>query len=540
MPISTYNQDGTVDVYNSKTGEVRRGVQPDTLATISPNLAAEYQAGQAPEKIVSRAAAQREANIVAQGLDPEVEKEVAKTTRATEAKQATADMQQKEQFQGVSTMMQKLKEQAQDVSIADKPGDILGLNSKVKQFNSTKKLAMQMLAKKIEGGRLSDKDREFYQNQIANITPYGLSDPKNKQVENLVENLGLASGVSPDELGIGKQEDQNGNAIVDFVKGMAKPFVETGKNVGEAVYQTGLTALPGSPTEFGSIEQKVRAGETVLPTSVFRSQEELNDPAKLALNQVLSSGSILLDAAVIKFGPNILGKVASKVPPPVTKITGKGVEAAKKALGGILGKGKAKYSDEILREGLKLAEQGKSTRSAAIKAAQEAGKKVEGNKIFSGINKWAKEAKATSTSSEAKQVDDLVTRAKSFYKGKSLNPNTAKTRWDTANEGFSTAGTAGKTTEAGYHRAIRDAIRIELDKVAPGFEAGTKAIKAGLDREKVLKTVRTGLERTDIKEGLKSPVVEFAKKTGSRAVGTAAALLLLNKLGIFNNQSGGQ
>src|SRR3990167_10432506 len=42
MPISKYNQDGTVDIYNSKTGEVKRSVSPEQLTSISPKLGAEY------------------------------------------------------------------------------------------------------------------------------------------------------------------------------------------------------------------------------------------------------------------------------------------------------------------------------------------------------------------------------------------------------------------------------------------------------------------------------------------------------------------
>src|SRR3990167_965394 len=42
MPISKYNPDGTVDIYNSKTGEVKRSVSPEQLTSISPKLGAEY------------------------------------------------------------------------------------------------------------------------------------------------------------------------------------------------------------------------------------------------------------------------------------------------------------------------------------------------------------------------------------------------------------------------------------------------------------------------------------------------------------------
>lgn len=58
MPISKYNPDGTVDIYNSKTGEVRSAVSPGELGAISPRLVAEYQQGQTVESRASRAQAE--------------------------------------------------------------------------------------------------------------------------------------------------------------------------------------------------------------------------------------------------------------------------------------------------------------------------------------------------------------------------------------------------------------------------------------------------------------------------------------------------
>ncbi len=59
MPISKINPDGTVDVYNSKTGQVQNGVKPESLGAISPRLVAEYQGMQAPEQVASRLEAEK-------------------------------------------------------------------------------------------------------------------------------------------------------------------------------------------------------------------------------------------------------------------------------------------------------------------------------------------------------------------------------------------------------------------------------------------------------------------------------------------------
>ena len=58
MPISKYNPDGTVDIFNKKTGEVRTGIRPETLGSISPSLVAEYQMSQSPQATLERKTAE--------------------------------------------------------------------------------------------------------------------------------------------------------------------------------------------------------------------------------------------------------------------------------------------------------------------------------------------------------------------------------------------------------------------------------------------------------------------------------------------------
>lgn len=82
MPISKYNNDGTVDIYNSKTGEVRTGVQAGDLGAISPKLVAEYQAGQAPEKVWERTEAEKKLESIKKGEPEPMDAASAKLTGA--------------------------------------------------------------------------------------------------------------------------------------------------------------------------------------------------------------------------------------------------------------------------------------------------------------------------------------------------------------------------------------------------------------------------------------------------------------------------
>lgn len=205
------------------------------------------------------------------------------------------------------------------------------------------------------------------------------------------------------------------------------------------------------------------------------------------------------------------------------KLIGKGVEALKPT--------PAKLTPEVLQEGLNLAEKGNTVRNTAIKAATSESKKIEGNKLTSAISEWATRAKR-SNPTQKETIDKFVKGATKSFKGKQLTAKTGFNLWQDANQGFSSAGKVGNSLEAEYHRVIRDTLRKQLEKVAPGFEEGTSLIKQGLLKEKVLKGVRTSLERKAVKEGLQETPSKLGKilKGAGKTAGTAVGLTALYKL----------
>ena len=54
MPISKYNEDGTVNIYGTKTGRTWENVKPEDLGAIHPGLVGVYQEGMLPQNILSR------------------------------------------------------------------------------------------------------------------------------------------------------------------------------------------------------------------------------------------------------------------------------------------------------------------------------------------------------------------------------------------------------------------------------------------------------------------------------------------------------
>lgn len=192
----------------------------------------------------------------------------------------------------------------------------------------------------------------------------------------------------------------------------------------------------------------------------------------------------------------------------------------------------AKITQETLKEGLKLADEGSFIRNTVLDTAEKSGKKLPGTKFVSAIEEWATRAKRANPTKQA-LIDKYVDAATKTFKGKNIKPSTAKNLWDDASNGFSTAGKSGKTLEASYHRAVRDVLRRELDRIAPGFEAGTIKIKEGLQLDKFLKGIRNSQDRKIIVDALKtepSLIEKFIRGVGKQAGGiitTAAAFKLL-------------
>ena len=131
----------------------------------------------------------------------------------------------------------------------------------------------------------------------------------------------------------------------------------------------------------------------------------------------------------------------------------------------------------------KLFSQGKGNvvRNEAIQLAETAGQKIQGGTLKSAVDEWAIRAIKANPAAE-KSINKFVAGATKQFEGKTLSPNQTFQLWEDARKGFTAAGTKGASLEASYHRAIRDVVRTQLDKVAPGFEAGTKLIKEGLNK----------------------------------------------------------
>lgn len=155
MPISRYNPDGSVDIYNAKTGEVRKGVSPDTLAQISPTLVAEYQQNQTPQAQLERKKAEQALTTVEQ---PEVSAAQEKASMSKEsANRVLAQLEQLYYGKGTS---------ADDLSkgrlggLGTKLTALLGMNQPATTYEQARKSSGAQLARALgDVGNLNEKEQ---------------------------------------------------------------------------------------------------------------------------------------------------------------------------------------------------------------------------------------------------------------------------------------------------------------------------------------------------------------------------------------------
>ena len=134
---------------------------------------------------------------------------------------------------GLLQTLHQLKADSANVGIADVVGGVLGVSSKNKQFENKRALAAQFLAKAIENGRLSDKDREFYKT-IISVSPIGLQTPKNEELDNLIDTI---SGLTEVKRTQPRSQGSVGMEITDAVKNTGNAMFGTAKNVVQDITQ---------------------------------------------------------------------------------------------------------------------------------------------------------------------------------------------------------------------------------------------------------------------------------------------------------------
>lgn len=351
-------------------------------------------------------------------------------------------------------------------------GAAAGLNPEA-QLYKKEKAGFAATLKKLSGdtGVLTDQDYE----RLAGLLP-GLGSTGAEATgafEDLRKQVGAKYGKAEETTYKSKSgTGATGNDLIDMLLGTS---INVAKDVGTAAGQKSVAGVQGSQLKAleGARKLEKLANETTDPEEKARLLKLANQSREVVgseANTAASQYSKDIDRGYIDRGLSTGAQIASVAElPAMLKGALNITKSAPKAVGKI-------FSQKA----------GQELRNEAVETATKAGKKVETKPIIEKIAQWGVDAKKANPTATAR-IDKFVNGTIEQLGDAGMNPDDAFTLWDNASKGFSAAGTKGASMEASYHRAIRDAIRGELDKAAPGFEKGTQMIKEGLQRTKAAK-----------------------------------------------------
>lgn len=363
------------------------------------------------------------------------------------------------------------------------------------------------LAEQIQAGKglpqSTDTPSEAIEIMQATRAKFGLEP--SERLERLKEEI------KGEDKGLSKKPPTLGGVAVGAVKGVGEFLFGETLNLVKDIRQS-----VGMDKKLGAIDNARKRAEQLTKEGKIEEAQELLDNTILEAQELVEGFSESVDKPTWQraAGVGLEAGTVLGLPSLAKGITGGGKVVAKKLFS-------PKVALSSLDEGLTIAKQGSAMRQAAIETAQKAGKSVSGDSIFEGVVKWGDDA-VRAFPDEARNTSKLIKSLKTQLKGKTLTPKEVGRIWDLADSGFTQAGKTGSGLQQSFFRIYRDSIRSALDAVAPGFDEGTSLIRKGLSMEKLLKPVREGLQRKEIRLGLEPPVLGTVKKYGGRIAGGAA------------------
>lgn len=508
MPISKINQDGTVEIYNTKTGQ-RKNVKPQELGQYSPSLVKEYSDySKANESITG--GSQNPELTGAAATDVNFLKDIYTSAQEVTSKYKPEHTGLLDSILGKGKVALNLPGGREKASFNSAIADI---RTAVRKYISGAAISPAESKEFID---LIPKDTDSDTQFAAKVD--ALQKRSLRKGQNVLSTAGFPK-VDPEQYFGSKAtsipQEGLGNRSVGNVLGLLFPNI---KNMGQNVMN-----LPKTAGMIGEeIKQKGAFGapsKELLSSATAGGEEGL---LKYTGNRGVDAGIAALKGSYSQKG------AAREIVEPILGLLG--IKSGGKFL---LDKLKTKapaVAEDVLQEGLNLAQKGGTVRNVAIEKATQIGETVDGTVWANRIKDWGR--KAIATGEDAKKVNQLVKQGIQQFDGKVFSPEQAKGIWDAASKGYK-SNKINNTLLGSFQREIRDGVRGGLEKVAPGFEEGTAKIAEGLGKEKILKSVRETLLKTDIKNKIKPPegtlskILKGSAKTGVTAATTIGLMKLL-------------
>lgn len=451
MPISQINPNGTVKIINSKTGQML-DVPPQDLPKYNPKLVADYQA-RLQEQQKQEQAASESAKALSSG--------------ALKLSDIPADQRVK----AVNLIAKEGKSIPQTTSAEDNKKKN-ALDSTTNFINNLEKHFTESGAGNTNLGPLT-RVLGFINSRQADIGLNPEAQLYNKERAGFAATLKSLTGDT------GVLTDQDFARLQQLLPGLGSTKKESQGLLNDLRSQI-AAKYGGEPTKTSFDPKEKNLIQTVLPaTSKFT--EEIGQQRSLPPEQREEvAKNYATNNNPISFLYNLASgqKEAKSLVKPTEELAG-GVMALEGL--GSLGKflNPKKVAGKVFTQNA-----GSSLRNEVVSQATQAGKKIEGENLASAVTDWGEKAIKANPGKD-KQITKIVDGAINSFSGKKVSPEEAFNIWKEVDSGFNQAGITKSSVEASADRAIRDALRKELDSVAPGFEEGTKQIAQGLKRSKI-------------------------------------------------------
>lgn len=476
MPISQINPDGSVKIFNKKTGQVL-DVRPEELPRYNPALVGEYQM-----KLQEQQEQQAAVDLVKQGVSSVSDLATSDPIAAQQAiKQGVTvpkskDAQAQEGVLGIIEEFKRLYNQPtatgkrpdtvrqEDLSFG-REGQLslipkLAVNTRIafnqapdaKTYGRLKKGFTASL-KEITGdtGILTDQDRKFIMEALPDFGDSDESARKNwESIDRFLQaKFGTTSATS--YLEQPEKPTQQPDLSTPSQQQPQQPPRAGGNRIIDSVLNAVSATPMGAGVKFGA-ESGIYdiVANLIAPKTTDVVKNAPNRIAQKQATRTRTKGDIsqaLSNAAADT--ADLAGEVFSTAP-----------EMALIAGSGAIAKGAGK----ILRPFKTVGEYRKA------KIAEAAGKTISGDKLVSALEKAS--GKMSPTQKQA--FDKFLELARNMYKSKSIGVDDAVQLNTEANKAYTAAGKVGKSAQAAFNKVLGDAIKVEMKDVAPGVAKANK------------------------------------------------------------------
>jgi len=504
MPISKILDDGRVEIYNSKTGQVKQ-VTPEELPAYSPTLVGDYlkiknKAVTPVEELANVKAKQELENIKTGGLETGTSEQLFKKASASRAVKEMESTYGRGDAENVGTN--------KDISLSGSSGisrgvtkvkravaGFLGINptltEDINKYRSQRAIAIGMLTQAFGSGTPQEGESKRLIESAPDI------NSTNAEAEAWFEGVRNLIGQKDTETSTEKKkaEPEKETGILEkgfntFVKEPATQIYNVAKDIGTGVslnsgeIQSAIDDLSKTATQ---AEQLAKSTDDPEQKAKYQKMaQETRDKIDKITGDVTGSFSEDIGQSNIERGLRTGVNIGAAAEAPALlgigkKLISTGVEKAPS-----ITKAVVKSPKEIINK-VNPFNIVSNKRKVAVKALEDAGVVIDETKIAEDLVNYVDKAPLTMKKKVQQYALDAIDR----FKNPSASITETLENLTSANESaFLQSGNAGRATASKVEKLVGDSIRKQLAEKAPDVAAANKAFEMLYKGKKAIKYLK--------------------------------------------------